>query len=155
MKTELNNINLSKDRNNEIVVTGGMFSQTMQDIGDIVRSFFHAWIPLPNFLDRRIPWWKCTPFEVRLVPMFLLQSFIWTVFEPKYHDGNTNQYKQMQYLKFESIRSLHWRFKTIFVESVKVQLFWKGTKIWKNLPLVLTLLSKNSWEIFSNFVAFS
>ena len=33
----------------------------------------------------------------------------------------------------------------------------KATKIRKNLPLVLTLLSKccNRWEIFSNFVAFS
>ena len=41
-KTELNNINLSKGRVNEIVFTGGMFSQTMWDTGDIVRSVFHA-----------------------------------------------------------------------------------------------------------------
>ena len=31
----------------------------------------------------------------------------------------------------------------------------KGTKIWKNLPLVLTLLSKTGGRFFSNFAAFS
>ena len=39
LKTELNNVNLSKGRVNEIVFTGGMFSQTMKDTGNIVRSF--------------------------------------------------------------------------------------------------------------------
>ena len=46
--------------------------------------------------------------------------------------------------------------------SDKVRLFRKGHKNLNNLPLVLTLLSKNScfvylnkWAIFSNFVAFS
>ena len=42
LKTELNNVNLSKGRVNEIVFTGGMFSQTMRGTGDIVRSFFHV-----------------------------------------------------------------------------------------------------------------
>ena len=37
--------------------------------------------------------------------------------------------------------------------SLNVLVFWKGHKIWKNHPLVLTLLSKcqNKWEIFFKF----
>ena len=38
----------------------------------------------------------------------------------------------------------------------KVQVFLRATKIWKILPLVVTLLSKrqNIWTIFSNFCGF-
>ena len=43
------------------------------------------------------------------------------------------------------------------VRNVKFRFSEKAIKTWKNLPLVLTLISKlqKNWEIFSNFVAFS
>ena len=40
----------------------------------------------------------------------------------------------------------------------KVQIFWEGHKIWKNLPLKIWrywVASNSNWKIFSNFVAFS
>jgi hypothetical protein len=47
-----------------------------------------------------------------------------------------------------------------WIYVVKVKILWEGHKIEKNLPLVLTLMSKNSCFVetsgrfFSNFVAF-
>ena len=45
----------------------------------------------------------------------------------------------------------------IELQYVKFRCYEKATKIWKNLPLFLTLLSEfqKRWEIFSNSVAFS
>ena len=57
------------------------------------------------------------------------------------------------WLCLQNNTSTSWRSSSSFSE--------KATKIWKNLPLVLTLLSKNngfvktSGRFFSNFVAFS
>ena len=45
-----------------------------------------------------------------------------------------------------------------FYSSIKVRIFWKGHKVWKNLPLKIwrySVTSNLKWKIFSNLLAFS
>ena len=46
----------------------------------------------------------------------------------------------------------------MWLRLVKVQIFWEGHKLEKNLPLIIwrySVVSNVKWKIFSNFVAFS
>ena len=67
---------------------------------------------------------------------------------------------QLYYIAWKVAEELHTSKYILKIKKqvpLKLSFSEQATKIWKNLPFVLTLLSKhqNKWKMFSNFVAFS